>query len=950
MPKEEQYLRGNENLKKPNIPEYVTENQQQEYIEELIKCREDIIYFAEKYFTIISPAKGKHKIKLYDKQKTLLRAMVDRNRVISLASRQVGKALDVHTPILTPDGFKKLNNLKVDDTIYGRDGKETTIKFITETMYDHTVYDVEFDNGEIIKADKDHIWTVGYSGCKDKRIDLTTSELVPFIDRKRKQGIAVFVDVCNPIEYDKKQLPIDPYTLGVWLGDGNKCDGRITCYIDDYQNYEDNFPYDVDTLIPDNRSKFTGRFNVKGLNKLIRENNLKNNKHIPSEYIRSSIEDRIELIRGLMDSDGYIPKKGNTCQFYQKNEEFIDNVRFILSTLGVKSTKSVRMIKECNYYTLTFTPYFNPFKLKRKYDRYNPKFHPKLKRHYFVSINECDSVPVKCIQVDNEDHLFLAGETLIPTHNTTTYTIYALHQTIFFPEQKILIAANKKDTALEILGRIQMAYECLPNWIKPGLLEYNKGNMKFSNLSAISGVATGSSSARGSSANILILDEFSFVPHNVCRDFWNSVYPVISSSKTSKVIVVSTPNGVGNLYHVLWEKSQTGEKDDEGQGWYGVRIDWWDVPGRDDQWKRQQIDALGAEDFEQEFGNSFLSSSTPKLINDRLMKKFRIFLDEHEDFGKFIHLDMYRNIENDVEKEFKIRIYHEYRENRSYLISFDVGEGVGKDSSVAYVWDVTDMSNILMCAKFSDNKTATNEFAYILSKLYHFYGRPWLAGEANSIGKSVIDLLINLYHVENHVMMNKGGSGIFSHAQSKSKACRFAKNLMGNPEVDIKLYDTTLIDEMEWFVQKDTSKHVLFEALPGKHDDHMMALIWALYVLNEKDIENYFSIMQYSKTLIGETLPLYLQSLVNPVEINFDTLSILDLDWRKQKQSEDKYINNKVKEHIPNKLEYFQNKPRSTGVLGMMERTEMMEDAGIESISSNAGEMLGYFGGMEMEW
>lgn len=624
MPKEELYLRGNENLKKPNVAEYVSQDQQQEYIEELIKCREDIVYFAEKYFTIISPAKGKHLIKLYEKQKTLLRAMVDKNRVISLASRQVGK--------------------------------------------------------------------------------------------------------------------------------------------------------------------------------------------------------------------------------------------------------------------------------------------------------------------------------------TTTYTIYALHQTIFFPEQKILIAANKKDTALEILGRIQMAYECLPNWIKPGLLEYNKGNMKFSNLSAISGVATGSSSARGSSANILILDEFSFVPHNVCRDFWNSVYPVISSSKTSKVIVVSTPNGVGNLYHTLWEKSQTGEIDDEGQGWYGIRIDWWDVPGRDEDWKRQQVDALGAEDFEQEFGNSFLSSSTPKLISDKLMKKFRIFLDDHEDFGKWIHLDMYKNVEKKVDKEFKIRVYHEYRENRSYLISFDVGEGVGKDSSVAYVWDVTDMTNIIMCAMFSDNKTATNEFAYIISKMYHFYGRCWVAGESNSIGKSVIDLLANLYNVENQVIMNKGGYGVFSHAQTKSKACRFAKNLLGNPYVDIKLYDSALIDEMEWFVQKDTSKHILFEALNGKHDDHMMALIWGLYVLNDQDIENYYSIMQYKQTDIGETLPMYLQSLVNPVEVDLDTISILDADWRKQKEEENKYIQQRIKDNTPRKLEYFQGKPRSTGVLGMMERAELIEDAGIENIGNNGVEMLGYFGGIDMEW
>ena len=304
MPKEENFIRGNENLKKPNVAVHVTEQQRIEYIKEIKKCKEDIIYFAEKFFTIISPAKGKHLIKLYDKQKQLLRAMVDRTRVISCASRQVGK--------------------------------------------------------------------------------------------------------------------------------------------------------------------------------------------------------------------------------------------------------------------------------------------------------------------------------------TTTYTIYALHQTIFFPEQKILIAANKKDTALEIMSRIQMAYECLPNWLKPGVIEYNKGSMKFSNLSAITGVATGSTSARGSSANILILDEFSFVPHNMCREFWNSVYPVISSSKTSKVIIVSTPNGTGNLYHALWEKSQNGDIDDEGHGWYGIRIDWWDVPGRDEHWKKQQIDALGVDDFNQEFGNCGSLDTLITLKNTKTGEILNISFEEYE--------------------------------------------------------------------------------------------------------------------------------------------------------------------------------------------------------------------------------------------------------------------------------------------------------------------------------
>ena len=341
--------------------------------------------------------------------------------------------------------------------------------------------------------------------------------------------------------------------------------------------------------------------------------------------------------------------------------------------------------------------------------------------------------------------------------------------------------------------------------------------------------------------------------------------------------------------------------------------------------------------------NSFLSSKTPKLISEKLLQKFRMFLDEHEGFGKDITLDMYES------KEFKIRIYHKFREDRTYLISVDVGEGVGKDFSVCYVWDVTDMTNIIMCAKFSDNTIATNEFAYVISRIYRMYGQAWLAIESNSIGKSVIDLLIQLYNCENHVMMNKGGPGIFSHAQSKSKACRFVKNLLGNPDVNVNLYDDALIDEMDFFVQKNTAKHILFNAIPGKHDDHIMTFIWGLYVLNEKDISNYFSIMQFMKTAIGETLPLYLSSLINPINPNIDTSNLLDLEWRKQKEEVNKYIQIKLKTQKPNKLDYFDKKPRATGVLGMMEREELLEDYGISRNNTNS-QLIGYFGGMNEEW
>lgn len=522
---------------------------------------------------------------------------------------------------------------------------------------------------------------------------------------------------------------------------------------------------------------------------------------------------------------------------------------------------------------------------------------------------------------DESNHRYYTDGIL--SHNTTTYTIFTLHHTIFHPEKKVMIAANKRDTALEILGRIQLAYEHLPNWLKPGILEYNKGNIKFSNLSQIQGCATGSSSARGFSAGVLILDELAFVqPLSVVRQFWNSVYPIVSSSSNSKVIVVSTPNGSDGLYYELWEKATSQVLDDEGEQWIPFKIMYWDVPGRDEKWVKQQKEAIGIEAFNQEFGCDFLSSKTPKLVNEKNIQKFNLFLDEHKEIGKK------KSIESkNSKKEFEYIVYHEYRKDRTYLLSFDVGDGVGQDSSVCYVWDVTDLSNIIQCAKYSSNISPTEDFAYIIYHIHKDYNKPWVAGEANSIGQSVIKLLQSeLYNVENFVSMNKGRAGILSHAQIKSKACRFVKNLIEKNVVDIKLYDEELIKEMDFFVKKDTVKHVLYEAVKGKHDDHMMAMIWAMYVLNDNDIENYFKIISYMTTSLGNDIPHHLQSLLHDNILYTDTRNMLDIEYQKESEKEYKYIkqHEQLEKQYQNQ-DYFE-KNTNGGIIRMMEKMDELDD------------------------
>jgi len=480
--------------------------------------------------------------------------------------------------------------------------------------------------------------------------------------------------------------------------------------------------------------------------------------------------------------------------------------------------------------------------------------------HTFVNINH-EPITVVCVRrtddsvnmydlslSDDTNHLFYTNGIL--SHNSTTYCIYLLWYIIFNPEKKVLIAANKKSTALEILGKIQLAYEMLPNWIKPGLMVFNKSEMVFGNLSAIKAEATSSDAARGIACNILVLDEFAFAEQP--DKFWASVYPIISSDINGQVIIVSTPNGVGNLFHKLWEKANTGGKDNE-DGWTPFRVDWWEVPDHDEKWKQQQIASLGSvEVFSQEFGNNFLSSVWKKLISDDIIMKLRKKKNECNIEAKNLPV-------NDTEANcsFTYTQYYEFDPRRTYLAAGDSSEGTGGDASVLYIFDITKFNDVKMCAKFSQNNVSTTEFAYVIYHICKKYYNPWLAIERNTTGGAVLDALCTtVYTYENVICMNKHRKpGIMSHMQIKQKACLWIRELFSTEDFEIEIHDEKCINEMDTFIKKDTAQHVVYSALVKKHDDHIMTLIWAMYILTTEILQKYYNIVDWQTTSIGKQLP-----------------------------------------------------------------------------------------------
>src|SRR5210317_368085 len=189
---------------------------------------------------------------------------------------------------------------------------------------------------------------------------------------------------------------------------------------------------------------------------------------------------------------------------------------------------------------------------------------------------------------------------------------YLLWYALFHSEKTIAVMANKGATAREMLGRITLMLENIPFFLQPGCKALNKGSIEFSNNSRIVAAATSGSSIRGMSVNLLYLDEFAFVER--AAEFYTSTYPVVSSGKETKIIVTSTANGIGNIFHKIWEGAVQGTNE-----FQSFRVDWWDVPGRDENWKKQTIANTSRLQFDQEFGNTFFGTGDTLINAETLM-------------------------------------------------------------------------------------------------------------------------------------------------------------------------------------------------------------------------------------------------------------------------------------------------------------------------------------------
>ena len=405
------------------------------------------------------------------------------------------------------------------------------------------------------------------------------------------------------------------------------------------------------------------------------------------------------------------------------------------------------------------------------------------------------------------DHRFNICKMPRQTGKSTTCVSYLLHYAVFNDNVNIAILANKASTARDLLSRLQLAYENLPKWMQQGILSWNKGSLELENGSKILAASTSASAVRGGSYNVIFLDEFAFIPNHIADQFFASVYPTISSGKSTKVLIVSTPHGMNHFYR-MWHDAEKKKND-----YVPTDVHWSEVPGRDEEWKRQTIANTSEQQFKVEFECEFLGSVDTLIAPSKL----RSLVYDHPKT---------RNAGLDV--------YVEYIEQHDYIMTVDVARGVGNDYSAFVVVDITQFPHKVV-AKYRDNEIKPMLFPSIIYEVAKNYNNAYILCEVNDVGDQVASILQYDLEYNNLLMCSMRGRagqvvgqgfsgkktqlGVKMSKTVKKIGCLNLKTMIEEDKLTFNDYD--IMSELTTFIQKHNS----FEAEEGCNDDLAMCLV-----------------------------------------------------------------------------------------------------------------------------
>ena len=409
---------------------------------------------------------------------------------------------------------------------------------------------------------------------------------------------------------------------------------------------------------------------------------------------------------------------------------------------------------------------------------------------------------------------------------STIVTAYLLWYVLFNQNVNVAILANKAATAREMLGRLQLSYENLPKWLQQGILQWNRGSLELENGSKILAASTSASAVRGMSFNVIFLDEFAFVPNHIADQFFSSVYPTVSSGKSTKVIIISTPHGM-NMFYKLWHDAERGKNE-----YIPTEVHWSQVPGRDAAWKEQTIKNTSEQQFRVEFECEFLGSVDTLISPSKL--RTMVY---HDPIAEKAGLSMYEKTE----------------ENHQYVITADVARGVSGDYSAFLVVDTTTIPYRVV-ARYRNNDIKPILFPNIIVDVAKNYNHAFVLVEVNDVGGQVADIIQYDLEYDNLLMcamrgragqqLGQGFSGkktqmgIKMSSATKQIGCSNLKTLIEDDKLIIPDYDC--IAELTTFIQKGQT----FQAEEGCNDDLAMCMVIFAWMamqpyfkeLNENDV------------------------------------------------------------------------------------------------------------------
>lgn len=426
------------------------------------------------------------------------------------------------------------------------------------------------------------------------------------------------------------------------------------------------------------------------------------------------------------------------------------------------------------------------------------------------SVNKLDRDPelMMDITVDSDNHRYYDAQGLLH-HNTTSVAAFIVWSILFKPSYAIGIMANKMPMAQGIIERAELAYENLPKWLQQGVITWNKRSLELENHSSVFAAPTTPSGLRSKSLSLILLDEFAHVPRGIQSAFFTSTYPVITSGTETKVIMISTPNGI-EMFSKTWL-----DANDKKNDYVPVKVNWWDTPGRDEAWKEETIRNTSKEQFRVEFECQIVGS-TNTLIDPNTLTTLRA--------------------KDPIRESEGIRVYEDVQRGHTYMLVADTARGVEGDFSAFAVMDVTSMP-YKVAATYRDNTIKPVEYPNYIAHAAKIYNEAYVLPETNDIGGQIVDMLIDELECANVMSTGTHGragvvlegeknvvNGIRTTAGVKRIGCFNLKMLVENQKLLIE--SDEIISELCSFVSQGKS----FSAELGTHDDLVMCLVlfsWA---------------------------------------------------------------------------------------------------------------------------